>query len=239
MCGRFTLKTPASQLLQQLPLSIDFESLGDLPPRYNIAPIQNIIAFTAAEDNIATLSMRWGLVPHWADDLAIGNNMINARSETVKEKPTFKRPFAKQRCLVPADGYFEWKASETDSKSSKQPFWIHLPEEKPFLFAGLWDWNLKATGEKIFSCTIFTTEAAPEISHLHDRMPVLIPAEAYDVWLRSENIKEVEALIREPQYNNSFGPHLWRYRAVSTQVNNPRHDDPSNIAAIPSSENND
>jgi putative SOS response-associated peptidase YedK len=239
MCGRFTLKTPASQLLQQLPLSIDFESLGDLPPRYNIAPTQNIIAFTAAEDDIAALSMRWGLVPNWADDLAIGNNMINARSETVKEKPTFKRPFAKQRCLVPADGYFEWKTSATDSKSSKQPFWIHLPEEKPFLFAGLWDWNTKATGEKFFSCTIFTTAAAPEISHLHDRMPVLIPAEAYDIWLRSADMKEVEALLREPRYSESFGPHLWRYRAVSTQVNKPGHDDPSNIAAIPSGENNE
>lgn len=237
MCGRFTLKTPASQLLQQLPLSIDSDSLGDLPQRYNIAPTQSVFAFAATDRDIAALSMRWGLVPSWADDLAIGNKMINARSETVSEKPSFRRPFANQRCLIPADGYFEWKTSTADAKSSKQPFWIHLPEEKPFVFAGLWDLNTKATGQKILSCTILTTEAAPEISHLHDRMPVLIPAEAYDAWLHSKDMKEAEALIREPKYNESFGPHLWRYRAVSTHVNNPRYDDPSNIVPIMSSEN--
>lgn len=237
MCGRFTLKTPASQLLQQLPLSIDFDSLGDLPPRYNIAPTQSIFAFAAADRDVTALSMRWGLVPFWADDLAIGNRMINARSETVSEKPSFRRPFANQRCLIPADGYFEWQTSQADPKSSKQPFWIHLPEEKPFVFAGLWDLNTKATDQKVLSCTILTTEAAPEISHLHDRMPVLIPAEAFDIWLHSKDMKEVETLIRQPQYTESFGPHLWRYRAVSTQINNPRHDAPSNIDAIPSSEN--
>lgn len=230
MCGRFTLKTPASQLFEQLSLQLDPAPLGDFPARFNIAPTQSIIAVLGDKGELAPLWMRWGLVPSWSDDLSIGSRMINARSETVSEKPSFRKPFAKQRCLIPADGYFEWQTTKVGSKSTKQPYWIHLPQDKPFVFAGLWDTNTKATGETVLTCTILTAAAAPEIASLHDRMPVLIKPADYQTWLSSEDKEQVERLVKEPVYDETFGPHLWRYYPVSTAVNNPRHDSEANIA---------
>jgi putative SOS response-associated peptidase YedK len=232
MCGRFTLKTPASQLFAQLSLPLDSAPLGDFPPRFNIAPTQSIIAILGEKGQLVPIWMRWGLVPSWSDDLSIGSRMINARSETVSEKPSFRKPFARQRCLIPADGYFEWRTSQVGTKTSKQPFWIHLPDDKPFVFAGLWDTNTKATGETVLSCTILTAQAAPEIAALHDRMPVLISPADYQTWLESDDKERVEELVREPIYGESFGPHLWRYHAVSSAVNNPRHDSHTNIEPI-------
>lgn len=232
MCGRFTLKTPASQLFEQLSLQLDPAPLGDFPARFNIAPTQSIIAVLGDKGELAPLWMRWGLVPSWSDDLSIGSRMINARSETVSEKPSFRKPFAKQRCLIPADGYFEWQTTKVGPKSTKQPYWIHLPQDKPFVFAGLWDTNTKATGETVLTCTILTAAAAPEIASLHDRMPVLIKPADYQTWLSSEDKEQVERLVKEPVYDETFGPHQWRYHPVSTAVNNPRHDSEANIAQV-------
>ena len=232
MCGRFTLKTPASQLFEQLSLQLDPTPLGDFPARFNICPTQSIIAVLGESHELSPLWMRWGLVPSWADDLSIGSRMINARSETVSEKPSFRKPFIKQRCLIPADGYFEWHTSKVGSKTTKQPYWIHLPDDKPFVFAGLWDTNTKATGEAVVTCTILTTAATPEIAALHDRMPVLIAPTDYETWLYSDHKEKLEQLVKEPQYNETFGPHLWRFHPVSTAVNAPRNDTASNIARI-------
>lgn len=232
MCGRFTLKTPVSQLFEQLSLTLDPTPLGDFPPRFNICPTQSIIAVLGENKQLTPFWMRWGLVPTWADDLSIGSRMINARSETVAEKPSFRKPFAKQRCLIPADGYFEWQTTKVGKKTSKQPYWIHLPDDKPFVFAGLWDTNTKATGKTVWTCTILTAAAAPEIAALHDRMPILIAPADYETWLYSEDKEAVEHLVRDPQYNAEFGPHLWRYHPVATEVNNPRHDSATNIEAI-------
>jgi putative SOS response-associated peptidase YedK len=232
MCGRFTLKTPVSQLFEQLCLQLDPTPLGDFPARFNIAPTQSIIAVLGDKGELAPLWMRWGLVPSWSDDLSIGSRMINARSETVSEKPSFRKPFAKQRCLIPADGYFEWQTTQVGSKSTKQPYWIHLPQGKPFVFAGLWDTNTKATGETVLTCTILTAAAAPEIASLHDRMPVLIKPADYQTWLSSDDKEQVERLVKDPVYDETFGPHLWRYHPVSTAVNNPRHDSEANIARV-------
>jgi putative SOS response-associated peptidase YedK len=232
MCGRFTLKTPASQLFEQLSLQLDPRPLGEFPPRFNICPTQSVIAVLGEDKELSTHWLRWGLVPFWADDLSIGSRMINARSETVSEKPSFRKPFAKQRCLIPADGYFEWHTTQVANKPKKQPYWIHLPEDKPFVFAGLWDSNTKATGKPVVTCTILTAAAAPEIATLHDRMPVLIAPADYETWLYSENQEEVERLIQHPNYNEAFGPHLWRYHPVSTAVNSPKCDAESNIEPI-------
>ena len=232
MCGRFTLKTPVSLLFEQLSLQLDPTPLGDFPPRFNICPTQSIIAVLGADEKPFPFWMRWGLVPSWSDDLAIGSRMINARSETVAEKPSFRKAFAKQRCLIPADGYFEWQTRQGEGKPTKQPYWIHLPDEKPFVFAGLWECNTKATGETVLTCTVLTAAAAPEIACLHDRMPVLIAPQDYETWLFATEKEAVQKLISEPKYDEDFGPQLWRYQPVSTAVNNPRQDSAANIVPI-------
>lgn len=229
MCGRFTLKTPLNQLFQQLGLDLDFGSLGDIPPRYNIAPTQSIIAVLGADQTPTPFWMRWGLIPSWSDDISIGNRMINARSETVAEKPAFRKAFAKRRCLIPADGYFEWQAGTT-SKAPKQPFWIHLANDKPFFFAGLWESNSKVATEPILSCTILTTNATPEVAHLHDRMPVIIKERDYNSWLNDDGVEQALRVIRDYEREGDIG---WQFAPVSTAVNNPRHDDVTNITPLP------
>src|ERR671933_2135962 len=153
MCGRYTLYTPVETLAEEFGLT---DPLPDLQPNYNVAPTQEVPAVVAGNDGGRRLEMlRWGLIPSWADDPGIGSRMINARSETVAEKPSFRRAFKERRCLVLADGFYEWK--RTDS-NGKQPYYIRMKDGRPFAFAGLWE-SWRGGREEILSCTILTTEA--------------------------------------------------------------------------------
>jgi putative SOS response-associated peptidase YedK len=222
MCGRYVIKSPAAKLkvrfqLDEMPL---FE------PRYNIAPTQQVPIVRLGDSSKSKLiTARWGLIPSWAKDAKIGNKLINARGETVAEKPSFRSAFRKRRCLVPADGFYEWKKLD----GGKQPHFIHLRDEEPFAFAGLWEhWTNPNDGEVIESCTIVTTEANSLMRTLHDRMPVILPAQDYERWLdpATQDVEALKALLRPyPSEDMTAYP-------VSTYVNNPRHEDAKCLAAV-------
>jgi putative SOS response-associated peptidase YedK len=233
MCGRYTLKTPNPRLQELFGL----EDLPHLVPRFNIAPTQSVFAIRAAESAVAlreAVMLRWGLIPFWAKDMAIGNTMINARAETVAEKPSFRQAFLKRRCLIPADGFFEW---EKLANGKKQPWWIRMKDEEPFAMAGLWEsWSPKSkTGpivdeespapKIVQSCTILTINANADMQSLHDRMPVILPVEAWDAWLNLSTDKAALQALLKPFEDG----HLIR-SAVSTIVNRPTIDSPECIA---------
>jgi len=172
MCGRFTLDKPPKTISSHFGFSLPF----NLEPRYNIAPSQKILAIKT--DNKPAM-LRWGLIPPWAKEKSIGCKMINARSETVTEKPSVRSAYKSRRCLIPATGFFEWKKKE----KSKQPYFIHRGDGDIFCFAGLWEaWTDKTSGEVIESCTIITTEANELMKPLHHRMPVIIQPDDYNHW---------------------------------------------------------
>ncbi len=219
MCGRFTLKTPPSQWGQLLLPHLDMEAIAsDWQPRYNIAPTQPVAAIVARDIHQLTARyLRWGLVPFWADDLSIGNRMINARVETLAEKPAFRTSLAKRRCAVISDGYYEWQKLG----KAKQPHWIHRPDQGAFAFASLWDSNRKASDQEVQSTTIITTEAAPHLAALHDRMPVMLSGEALKQWLDPNTSTEAALNLLKNQHDVDMVAD-----PVSSHVNNPRHDDP-------------
>ncbi|GIW98311.1 MAG: DUF159 family protein [Pirellulaceae bacterium] len=219
MCGRFTLKTPPDQWGQVLlPPEDRNHLLSDWKPRYNIAPSQDILAVVrvpAAELDYAWL--RWGLIPPWADDPSIGNRMINARSETVLEKRSFIGPMKSRRCLILADGYYEWKKTAV----GKQPYWIAPREGGAIQFAGLWEINRKLGPAPVCSCTIITTTATPELAELHDRMPVLLRDEAAERWMDHRLAPAAAQTLLRP------APSGWlAARPVTKKVNNARYDTP-------------
>jgi putative SOS response-associated peptidase YedK len=190
MCGRFTLRSNP----RQIALAFDLTEVPELPPRWNISPTQEIAVVRAAPGGGRQLVFcRWGLVPSWADDPKIGNRMINARAETVAEKPSFRTPLARRRCLIVADGFYEWQKTP----DGKQPHYITLAEDGPFALAGLWEhWR---RGETAFdSATIITTEANELLRPIHDRMPVIVPREEYGLWLdeRVDRAEGVTPLLR-------------------------------------------
>ncbi len=177
MCGRFSLILGPEALQVAFP---GFEIPADLRPRYNIAPTQSIAAI-ANTDARRVEFFRWGLVPPWATDLTIGNRMINARAETLAEKPAFRAAYRQRRCLILADGFYEWRAES--GTRTKTPYRFTLASEEPFAFAGLWEvWRLP-TGEPVTSCTIITTEPNALVLPIHNRMPVILPPAAYALWL--------------------------------------------------------
>ena len=215
MCGRYTLKTHAEVLAEhfELPEVPWFE------PRYNIAPTQPVAVVRAgSEGGGRELSMlRWGLIPSWADDPSIGNRMINARAETVAEKSAYRSAFRHRRCLVPADGFYEW----AKANGAKQPHYFQLKDGGPFAFAGLWErW---AKGEKpIESCTLLTTEANDVVSPVHDRMPIILEPKDYGGWLdpQRRRLEDVSAILRPFPADRMVAYPVGRW------VNDPRHDDP-------------
>ena len=223
MCGRFTLRSPAESLA--LHFSCDIE--GELAPRYNIAPTQMVSAVRRqAEDvNARFATLRWGLVPSWAKDLSIGSRMINARAETVAEKPAFRAAFRRRRCLIPADGYFEWlKRGRT-----KQPYYFRMRDESPLAFAGLWEtWQGGADQAAIESCTIITTEANELARPIHDRMPVILEPDHYELWLDPQ---ERDPDVLRPLLR-TFQSDAMVVDPVSTRVNSPRIDDPKCIQVV-------
>jgi putative SOS response-associated peptidase YedK len=177
MCGRFTLTANPAE--QQEPFN-NFTFPDKFAPRFNIAPTQPILAIPN-DDKFTADFFVWGLIPMWAKDPNIGNRLINARAETLPEKPAFRGSLKYKRCLILADGFYEWKT--VDGKKSKTPFFIHMKDRKPFAFAGLWDsWN-SPEGSQIKSTTIITTEPNELMSLLHNRMPVILHPRDYDKWL--------------------------------------------------------
>jgi putative SOS response-associated peptidase YedK len=219
MCGRFTLATPGQTIAEAFELS----AAPELRPRYNIAPTQPVAAIRAAGAAGRELVMlRWGLIPSWAKDAAIGDRMINARGETVAEKPSFRAPLRSRRCLVLADGFFEWKREG----ERKQPYHIRMRDRRPFAFAGLWDRWAPPGGEPVESCTIVTTEPNELMAAIHDRMPVILPAAAHALWL-DPAVRESERLQELLQ---PFDPDAMEAFSVSPRVNSPRNDDRDCIA---------
>jgi len=209
MCGRFAFYSP-SEATAAL-----FGATGsiDLKPRFNIAPTQNIAAIRDTEDHGRELTtLRWGLVPFWAKDPSIGNRMINARAETVAEKPAYRAAYRKRRCLVLADGFYEWKKES----AGKTPYLISLASGKPFALAGLWEhWQAKGSDETIDSATLITMDASDFMSQLHHRMPVVLEPETAERWLAGE-----DDLL---DYVASHSPRL-RAWPVDRRVNNARNE---------------
>lgn len=186
MCGRFSLTHTSEDLLEYFQLA----KVPSLEPRYNIAPSQDIAAVRQVGNERQLVLLRWGLVPFWADDPQIGYRTLNARSETAHITPAFRKAFRVRRCLIPANGFFEW-----DKKGgSKQPFFIHRVDGRPMAFAGLWEkWHEKEGGTVIESCTILTTDANETVGKLHNRMPVILEPENFDQWLNPE-VTSIEKL---------------------------------------------
>ncbi|VAW31540.1 FIG00871087: hypothetical protein [hydrothermal vent metagenome] len=227
MCGRFALMMPTEQLA--MAFNVNQTAVAALPPsvpRYNIAPTQPIVAIRLDENGQRALTFfHWGLIPSWAKDMKFGSRMINARSETVAEKPSFRAAFKRRRCLIPADGFYEWQKLP----SGKQPTFIRPAEgeERPFAFAGLWEVWRDAEGSVLQSCTILTTKPNELMAPIHNRMPVIVEPEDFDLWLH-------------PEPNPEQGLHLLRpYPAdkmiaypVSTLVNSPRNDLPDCIQPV-------
>jgi putative SOS response-associated peptidase YedK len=215
MCGRFTLTTPMP-VLAELFLFAEAAAPG---PRYNIAPTQTVATVRAPSgiDKRELAFLRWGLVPSWADDPAIGNRLINARSVTAASKPSFRSAFKHRRCLVLADGFYEWQKLG----NRKQPHYFRLRDGKPFAFAGLWE-RWEKGGEPVETCTILTTEANEVLRPVHERMPVILEAKDYDLWLDPAPQKPelLQALLRpNPAGEMTSYP-------VSPVVNNPGKDTP-------------
>ena len=216
MCGRFTLTTSPEQLSQEFPWLSVAEDVG---PRYNIAPTQPIAVVPNDGKNQLDFFV-WGLIPSWAKDPSIGNRMINARAETLSEKPAFKAAFRHRRCLILADGFFEWRVEP--GQKVKTPMYIRLKSGKPFVFAGLWENWHAADGSQILSCTIITTEPNDFMRPIHNRMPVILPQTAYPSWLEQQeaDIQALQSLlIPYPSEELTAYP-------VSRLVNSPGNDYP-------------
>jgi putative SOS response-associated peptidase YedK len=224
MCGRFTLRTPAAVLIEHFDLDVRHETqLPLFDPRYNIAPTQDVVVIRAnSAGRRAASMMRWGLVPAWTKTTASGPPMINARSETLAEKPAFRTALRLRRCLVPADGFYEWQLTPGGGKGKKQPYYIHRPDGKPFAFAGLWElWKNAESQLAIESCTIVTTAANSALCGLHDRMPVVLAPNDYGLWL-DPKVSEPEKL---QHLLTACGDEELIAEPVSTHVNRVANDD--------------
>ena len=222
MCGRYTRKEQIEALVEVLKAVIQC----DLKPRYNIAPSQMVACVRHAPENEhrECVLLKWGLIPSWAKDPSIGYKMINARAETVADKPSFRKAFKHQRCLVIADGFYEWKREG----KAKQPYYIRFKDSRPFAFAGLWEsWKDKSKEDspKIDSCTIITTEANEFMESIHHRMPVILDPQNYDAWL--DPALQDPALLTTLLITNQSDE--MEAFPISTRVNNPRFDGPECI----------
>ena len=223
MCGRFVAMTDPDGLVRFL--VIDERQAPDLGPNYNVAPTQEVYAAAEHDDRRHLVTLRWGLVPSWAKDPAIGNRMINARAETAAEKRSFAPSLRKRRCLIPADGFYEWQRHE---RGPKTPHYIRRADEAPMTFAGLWSvWRDPAdeTAEALRTCTILTTDANETLRPLHDRMPVIVEPQDWDRWL-DRDLQDPEAVrdVLRPADDRLLVTH-----PVSTEVNSPRHNHPGLI----------
>lgn len=210
MCGRFTLTLSAEAIREYF----EVESAPSFEPRFNIAPSTDILTACQLEGKRVLVSMRWGFIPHWQKEEDASLAPINARAETADEKPMFRQSFLSRRCLIIADGFYEWQRAV-----HKQPYYIHLKSKMPFGMAGLWDRWIGEGGKTIESCTILTTDANSLLNKIHQRMPVIIAKNNYDAWLdpANKNVSELKKLLKP------YSASEMSAFAVSMQVNNPRN----------------
>lgn len=224
MCGRYTSTQPLDLILELFLIDeVRPEVMELYQPRYNVAPTQRVLVIGARDGTRIAAMHRWGLIPHWAKDPSIGSRMINARSETVHERPAYRDAFRRRRCLIPADGLYEWKRNGR----TKQPYRFTLRSGQPFAFAGLWEEWKAPDGTAIRSCTILTTQPNELIAQVHDRMPVILPPDAYDIWLDPQSERDVLRSLLVPYPAEE----MYGY-PVSNRVNSPANDDPSLIEPI-------
>ena len=222
MCGRFTLHHDAEEIAERFAATV----LPDLGPRYNIAPTQDIPVVTQ-NGGRHLARYRWGLIPAWAKDKSIGGRMINARAETLAEKPAFRTALQRRRCLIPADGFYEWREADNPDEGGRTPMYIRRRDGALFAFAGLWDeWHDKETGVPLRSCTIITGTPNPLIAPIHDRMPIILRPEDEARWL-SPTPAGVEPLL---SLLVSHAADEFEVYPVSRRVNAPVVDDPALIA---------
>jgi putative SOS response-associated peptidase YedK len=220
MCGRFTLTVDPSVVQQTFNLTT---MPGMMAARYNIAPSQPVAIIT--NDAPQTLTFfRWGLIPSWSKDIKIGNNLINARSEGVEDKPAFRAAFKRRRCLIPADGFYEWQAHGKE----KTPMYVHLKNHELFAMAGLWEVWHSPEGDEIRTCTILTAEPNDLIRQLHNRMAVILHKEDYDTWLSPD---ELPPAVLKPLLRSYEADAMDVYE-VSKAVNRPNYDAPDCIAPM-------
>ena len=224
MCGRFALAVDINRLIKAYGISHEEAINGDLSPRYNIAPSQQIVGIGQNEDGIRTLkTFRWGLIPHWSKEASIGAKMINARSETVAEKPSFRAAFRSRRCLIPASAFYEWVHLDKE----KIPYCIRRRDKELMSFAGIWEsWN--GPNDLVVSCSILTTAANQTLETIHNRMPVILSSEDYSQWLDSENNTPDQLT---PLLKPCADDLIEAYR-VDQWVNNPRNDGPECIVSV-------
>ena len=227
MCGRYTNRFTWKELHERLDL---IGTPLNLRPRYNVAPSQDVAAVRASNSGRSLAMLRWGLIPAWARDPAIGHKLINARSETAAEKPSFRSAFRHRRCLIPADGFYEWQRRG----GARQPWLFGLRDGAPMIFAGLWErWTVpegaaltgslaeRSPSDAVETCTILTTAANETVAPVHGRMPVILPPDAWDAWLAGKQVPlgpcPADAMTAHP---------------VSTHVNRPANDDPRCVEPV-------
>lgn len=209
MCGRFSFSNLLA-LIMRFKINLPQE----VKPRYNIAPSQEVLALVN-DGGVQAVCFRWGLIPFWAKN--IGPGLINARAETVDKKPSFRQSLKSKRCLIPADGFYEWK----EAGDRKRPYRITLKSEEVFSLAGLWDTWRSPEGETISSCTIITITANTLLKPIHNRMPVILSKKAEEVWLnKNTDLSMLKSLLAP------YPAELMESYAISTRINNPRNDDP-------------
>jgi len=207
MCGRFARINTAKEIKEIFNLDqIEVE----LKPSYNIAPTQDVAVILENGSSKLT-AMLWGLIPFWAKDIAIGSKLINARSETINEKPSFKYSFQKRRCLIVANGFYEWQKRG----AKKFPYFIHLKDNKPFCFAGIYDNWKSPNGDKFTSCSIITTDASKEIKSIHPRMPVILSEKDFSMWFKNIEISALKQLLIP------YSEKDMEFYEVSQEVNSP------------------
>ncbi|MBS4197231.1 SOS response-associated peptidase [Lederbergia citri] len=213
MCGRYSLFAPREDLAVRFGL-VDFEEI-EWVERYNIAPSQDVLAIVRTEVGNKIGMLKWGLIPSWAADPKIGYKMINARAETIDQKPSFRTLFKRRRCIIPADGFYEWKKEG----AKKTPYRFQLNSKEPFSFAGLWD-RWEQNGTIVHSCTIITTEANSLVKDVHDRMPVILTKESESEWLdrKIQDEHELKSLLVP------FRAEEMQAYPVSPLVNSPKND---------------
>jgi putative SOS response-associated peptidase YedK len=227
MCGRYTLHSSAEEVAEQFDVAVSEEDKDLFEPSYNVAPGMTMPVVLLGKGQKRTFGgMRWGLIPSWADDANTGYKMINARAETIDEKKSFKGPFESQRCIIPANGFYEWKTQE----KSKQPFYIRVLKDEVIGFAGLFEkWESKE-GELIYSYTIITTDANALVMPLHDRMPVILDPANYGTWLDpdyNDQLDKLKGLLKPYPFEG-----MATFR-VTDDVNSTKNDRPELIQPIP------
>lgn len=225
MCGRFIQIANPEKIRAILPgLEVDEAARAWFRPRYNIAPTQDILAVLNTPVPRLT-NTQWGLVPFWAKDRAVASRMINARAETLTTKPSFRDPFRKRRCIVFAEGFYEWKGPGR----TRTPYFIRMKSGEPFAMAGLWDrWADAGTGRDLLSSTIVTTRANALVATIHDRMPVILEPWAYGLWLSPHPVSDTELAACLKPLDDS-GMEAWE---VSRLVNNPANESPECVRPV-------